>query len=273
MASYEDDEVPYEENGEEQQGYKGEEGFENQQGALDEDGAGNEYAENPYVGLTRSESFPVTEVEKQSVSDHSSLSRPSSNINDSHQAEEKFHPSIKVLSAAEEWVSMMGTIDTGCEDNWISQEKTDELGMGLEGLDDPDESFTTFSGGDLTPVGKVTIEWHGEHTAKTSHLECKVAEGVPFDVLFGRVYFAEHNFEDFESPVLILKSKPKTRRKLMISVYFSLLVLPGVTEQAAASQTVGEQYQHGAQSVTAARSAEQATSRGGVAYDGDDVPE
>ena len=48
-------------------------------------------------------------------------------------------------------------------------------------------------------------------------------EDPPFDVLFGGVYFVEHAFEDFDSPVLILKSKPKSHCKL-----FALAFIPRV---------------------------------------------
>ena len=93
MANYDEEEVSYEEGLlDDGQAYDGEEGLENEngveydgtvddeEGVENEDGAEGDFAENPYVGLTRSESFPVTEEEKSAVGAHLGILLFSSNV-------------------------------------------------------------------------------------------------------------------------------------------------------------------------------------------------
>ena len=125
------------------------------------------------------------------------------------------HPSIKVCSAGGDFLPLSGTIDTGCEDSWISLEKLSHLGLDYDELDGTaTTSFTTFNGSSMEALGQVTIEWRDSHSGQSHDLFCLVGSAeVPFDVLFGSIYFSEHAFEEFGDPTLILKTKPVSKSK------------------------------------------------------------
>jgi hypothetical protein len=129
------------------------------------------------------------------------------------QADDMMHPSIKICSGGGDFLPFSGTIDTGCEDSWVSQEKLDVLGLDYDELDGTAAtSFTTFNGSSMEAVGQITIEWRNTHSGETHELFCLVGSAnVPFDVLFGSIYFSEHAFEEFEDPILILKGKPASK--------------------------------------------------------------
>ncbi|MCJ1307124.1 hypothetical protein MMC25_000770 [Agyrium rufum] len=142
--------------------------------------------------LARTNTTPITTTEKA-------------------KANNKVHPPIKLYSGPlDTWHPMIATIDTGCEDDWISWETVQNLGLEEEMQDpDPDDEFVTFSGESMSSVGVVYITWSADSTGKTNETAANVAENGPFSFLIGSNFYMNFGLETFSEPVQILRPKPK----------------------------------------------------------------
>ena len=107
---------------------------------------------------------------------------------------------------------MIALIDTGCDDDWISQSKVDELGL-EDYVEDPDDesahtTFTTFSGEEMSPTGQVAITWSADSTGKSVTTLAYITDTGPFDFLLGANFYWGAGGEDFfKEPLLILRQK------------------------------------------------------------------
>ena len=92
-------------------------------------------------------------------------------------------------------IKFTATLDSGCDDNWISWTKMEEHHLGtdkVESLTDrpgqlPSE-FSDFNGNDVEPVGQVQLRWRASGSGRSDESVFYVIdnEDAPFDVLFGR---------------------------------------------------------------------------------------
>ncbi|MCJ1481511.1 hypothetical protein MMC06_001670, partial [Schaereria dolodes] len=143
------------------------------------------------------------------------------------KADADYHPEIVMLPDSDEdedggddsEIKFTATLDSGCDDNWISWTKMEEHHLGtdkVESLTDrpgqlPSE-FSDFNGNDVEPVGQVQLRWRASGSGRSDESVFYVIdnEDAPFDVLFGRTFMDEHdggpNF--FKKPVLINAGKP-----------------------------------------------------------------
>ena len=123
-------------------------------------------------------------------------------------------------------IKFTATLDSGCEDNWISLTKMEENKLGVDDIQALPEgeqagelssTFTDFSGNDVSPYGQVQLRWRASGSGKSENTVFYVIdnENAPFDCLFGRTFMDEHdggpNF--FKKPVLINAGKPLTPGK------------------------------------------------------------
>ena len=116
---------------------------------------------------------------------------------------------------------LTATLDSGCEDNWITFSKlSEELAMTEEDIVQPEaepgklsaSSFTDFMGDDVPPMGIVEIRFRASGSGKSDSAWFYVLdnEQAPFDVLFGSVWMDKHDGgpDFFKKPVLINAGKP-----------------------------------------------------------------
>lgn len=92
-------------------------------------------------------------------------------------------------------IKFTATLDSGCDDNWISWTKMEESQIGTDKVqpltDQPGElssTFTDFSGNDVEPAGQVQLRWRASGSGRSDESVFYVIdnEDAPFDVLFGR---------------------------------------------------------------------------------------
>ena len=92
-------------------------------------------------------------------------------------------------------IKFTATLDSGCDDNWISWTKMQEHNLGTDKVEaladkpgDLSSDFTDFSGGDVTPAGQVQLRWRASGSGRSEESVFYVIdnEDAPFDVLFGR---------------------------------------------------------------------------------------
>ena len=115
---------------------------------------------------------------------------------------------------------MTATLDSGCEDNWITWSKmSEDLAMTENDIVPPEtqpgklsSSFTDFSGNEVEPLGLVEIRFRarGSGLSDTAWFYVLDNERAPFDVLFGNVWMSKHDGGPtfFKKPVLINAGKP-----------------------------------------------------------------
>ena len=123
-------------------------------------------------------------------------------------------------------IKFTATLDSGCDDNWISWSKMEEHRVGVDDVEALPEGetagnvssvFTDFSGNDVKPAGQVELRWRasGSGRSETTIFYVIDNENAPFDALFGRTFMDTHdggpNF--FKKPVLINAGKPLTPGK------------------------------------------------------------
>ncbi|MCJ1369388.1 hypothetical protein MMC20_000599 [Loxospora ochrophaea] len=146
--------------------------------------------------VTRTASDPITQEEKD-------------------DADDKAFPPIKVFhSDGETLISMSATLDTGCQDDWLTLEKLRSLGWDEDDLDppSPSDNFNTFNGQSMTPLGTINVQWHGESNGRSSTNTFLVAEEGEFDILFGRDFlFEQDGFTYFQGNVEVLAAKKSSK--------------------------------------------------------------
>ena len=92
-------------------------------------------------------------------------------------------------------IKFNATLDSGCEDNWISLAKMQEHDLALDKIqplsDSPGEQssdFTDFNGGDVAPTGQVQLRFRASGSGRSEEALFYVVDNdeAPFDALFGR---------------------------------------------------------------------------------------
>lgn len=217
MASYEDDE--------EQGGYEGEEGIEGVEGE-----AG--YAEEAAEGVDAIEGDQEQYQEEgdqdqdQEAADEDadadvtlapSMDRAVTDPTTSSEfnsLEQQRHPPITIQDINEQWIPYHAVIDTGCEDDWISLQCVQKLGLETEieeitpEDDEFGKEFVAFNGQSMVPTGKVYIYWEAQSTGRTVETDALIAENGPFDFLIGaNFYMGMDGPSYFAEPDLIMKTK------------------------------------------------------------------
>lgn len=94
-------------------------------------------------------------------------------------------------------------LDSGSHDNWIGKHVRDRCNTQFEPTDGS-KLYVGAGGGNLRPIGRVTLIWYSENAAKTSETTFLVGENLPFDVILG-VDFIMESLAAFKTPAFPLR--------------------------------------------------------------------
>lgn len=108
-------------------------------------------------------------------------------------------------------------MDTGCEDNWISEAILKRCGLtvSLETVESK-ESFLGFGGAAFEPLGTVEITWFGVTTAKSWKNRFLVHREGPFDMVLGSMWITEDSLLTLGQPALALRMTNFTKDECFI---------------------------------------------------------
>lgn len=139
------------------------------------------------------------------------------------QSEPKYRY-INVHSNADgEWYGAVATLDTGSDENWISQDVVDRLRLKVfNGLL---SKFKTFNGeiGESDSAVRATWSRHGRGTSHITFF--RVVSNAPFDILFGRNFLLSGEVDFFSTEFEPSSVLVKAGLKLTASTPLSLLDL------------------------------------------------
>lgn len=114
----------------------------------------------------------------------------------------------------DEWFGLLAMIDSGTQENWISQTIVIEYSLRAEG--GMPIRGTGFGGGYIKSDRCVKLTWRKERAKKTERAYFHVGKDAPFDVLFGSniVRAAPHLFEDdtLEPTLVLIQNKVSVRQ-------------------------------------------------------------
>jgi hypothetical protein len=103
------------------------------------------------------------------------------------------------------WRGLIATLDTGTDDNWISEKVVDRLNLSVKsGLP---VRYTTVDGRQISSGATVNPTWTIQGQSNTIVTEFRMApKEAPFDVLFGRNLLSsgEVDFDSEDSPIQVL---------------------------------------------------------------------
>ena len=112
------------------------------------------------------------------------------------------------------WKPLKAILDTGTEQNWISQKIVGRLGLHVKsGLT---TKGTTFEGRQIQSSSTVEPTWCVENSSSTHQTIFHVAlKEAPFEVLIGSnlLQSGEVQFDEVDSPIQVLASSKVTVRK------------------------------------------------------------
>ena len=112
-----------------------------------------------------------------------------------------------------QWCPAVASLDTGTEDNWISQDLVNRLGLqpltGVAVVYGAD-----FSGTSVKSLGVVQVNWYGEGSRRSRYSVFQIASNGPFDVLFGSRFLFSEGVYDFNKHALILVKRPNNNGTL-----------------------------------------------------------
>ncbi|KAL9084710.1 MAG: hypothetical protein Q9165_007958 [Trypethelium subeluteriae] len=97
-------------------------------------------------------------------------------------------------------------LDSGCRDDWISQEVVERAG--LQEQVRPVErvgGFVGFSGQTLMPRHVVDVTWFAKNAAASRTTSFLVHEHVPFDMVLGKVFIGKESIFVLNEPALALR--------------------------------------------------------------------
>lgn len=97
-------------------------------------------------------------------------------------------------------------MDTGCENNWISEELLIRAGL-MESMETVESTatFLGFGGAAFEPLGKMEITWFGVNTTKSCKNHFLVHREGPFDMVLGSTWIAEESVLTLSQPALALR--------------------------------------------------------------------
>jgi len=139
------------------------------------------------------------------------------------QREKKYHCINMHSTNSGQWRGLIATLDTGTDENWISQKVVNRLGLkATKGL--IIQNYKTFNGEIVSSGETVEPTWSSEGSG-TSHVTVfRIVPDAPFDVLFGRnlLFSKEIHFFSEESgpdPTLVLTQVKIDVRKIRYPDY------------------------------------------------------
>ncbi|KAE9380253.1 hypothetical protein N431DRAFT_449044 [Stipitochalara longipes BDJ] len=124
-------------------------------------------------------------------------------------AEKKHNPISMYSNAYGDWYGVIATLDTGSDENWVSQEVVDRLKLDVsKGLVC---EWKTFNGHSFESDSSVKVTWcsRGRGTSRVNVF--RVVPNGPFDVLFGRTFILSEQANMFaadEGHSLVLGNFP-----------------------------------------------------------------
>ena len=103
-------------------------------------------------------------------------------------------------------------IDTQSAENWISMELLTRANIDDE-LDPVDNSRTYigFGGGLFEPMGKIDVTWFAANPSKSRKTTFLAHEVGPFDMILGRTWMAEDNYQMLNKGVFALRMAKFTK--------------------------------------------------------------
>ncbi|KAL9631982.1 MAG: hypothetical protein Q9204_003986 [Flavoplaca sp. TL-2023a] len=109
-------------------------------------------------------------------------------------------------------------MDTGCDDNWISEDLLIRAGlMGLMEPVDSEEIFVGFGGAEFKPLGAMKITWFRINTSKSWKDYFLVHRDGPFDMVLGGTWITENGLLTLSQPAMALRMTNFTKGKYMVS--------------------------------------------------------
>ncbi|KAL6718892.1 hypothetical protein ACLMJK_003127 [Lecanora helva] len=134
-----------------------------------------------------------------------------------HKDQDPFSFSATIIRAhSEDFYNAVarGKLDTGCDENWISMELLERVGIGdqIQTMDSI-PSYVAFGGHELEPIGVIDVTWFATNAAKSRKTTFLVHNEVPFDMVLGRQWIAEESIFVFNRPALALRMGEFTREK------------------------------------------------------------
>ena len=107
----------------------------------------------------------------------------------------------------EKWLPIVAILDTGTDDNWISQDLVDRLGLNIK--NGQQISAVDFSGQTINSTKIVHATWLSINSRQTRHTGFYVTRDAPIDLLFGKSFiFTEGIYSFNKSALVLVKQKP-----------------------------------------------------------------
>ncbi|KAL8641797.1 MAG: hypothetical protein Q9226_008586 [Calogaya cf. arnoldii] len=116
-----------------------------------------------------------------------------------------------------EHVVARAKMDTGCVDNWVSEELL--IRAGLVGSLQPvasSDTFLGFGGAAFEPLGTMEITWFGVNTAKSWKNVFLVHRDGPFDMVLGETWITEDSLLTLSQPALALRMTDFTKEERLL---------------------------------------------------------
>ena len=112
----------------------------------------------------------------------------------------------------------LAKMDTGCDDNWISEDLLIRAGL-MESMKavDSEEAFLGFGGVAFKPLGAMEITWFGINTSKSWKNHFLVHRDGPFDMVLGSTWITEDSLLTLSQPALALRMTNLTKDKYIVS--------------------------------------------------------
>lgn len=111
-----------------------------------------------------------------------------------------------------EFVVVVGVLDSGVRQDWISRDLVASLGLTSVSLAEP-AIFEDFQGATFAAHNRVKLRWHGNKSYRTREGYFFVAESGPFDILIGSDFLFSRGVFTFHEAALLLMENPKSEGK------------------------------------------------------------
>lgn len=108
-----------------------------------------------------------------------------------------------------EFVVVVGVLDSGVRQDWISRDLVASLGLTPVSLAEP-AIFEDFQGGALAAHSRVKLRWHGNKSYRTREGYFLVSESGPFDVVIGSDFLFSQGVFTFHEAALLMCGIPMT---------------------------------------------------------------
>ena len=105
-----------------------------------------------------------------------------------------------------EFVVVVGVLDSGVRQDWVSRDLVASLGVTPVNLAKP-IVFEDFQGATLTAPSHVKLRWHGNRSYRTREGFFLVAESGPFDIVIGSDFLFSKGVFTFHEAALSVEHK------------------------------------------------------------------